>query len=158
MSSSSTTSPGDMEYPDDAISPNDMESLDDTTSQSGPTSPKASTWSNAEQDDFEEQLASLPEFTRSLLKIQIDVSVTIAKAKRSVAQLLEIGPGSILQFDKHYELPLVMEANHEPIAEGTAVRAGENFGLHVTRVLMPPERFWTVQARPETDRADPASH
>jgi flagellar motor switch protein FliN/FliY len=87
----------------------------------------------------------LPEFTRSLLKVPVTVSVTIASTNRPISQLLEIGPGSILQFDKHFETPLVLETNGEPIAEGIAVRAGENFGIQITDMKLPPERFWSVQ-------------
>lgn len=92
----------------------------------------------------------LPEFTRSLLKVPVTVNVTIAATKRPISQLLDIGPGSILQFDKHFEMPLVLEANGEPIADGIAVRAGENFGLQITDMKMPPERFWSVQPPSQT--------
>jgi flagellar motor switch protein FliN len=97
---------------------------------------------SAHEEGPQEQL---PEFTRSLLKVPIIVSVTIAATARPISQLLDIGPGSILQFDKHFETPLVLEANGEPIAEGIAVRAGENFGLQITDMKLPPERFWSVQ-------------
>ncbi len=90
-------------------------------------------------------LHQLPEFTRSLLKVSVTVSVSIANSRRPITQLLDIGPGSILQFDKHFETPLVLEANGEPIAHGIAVRVGENFGFQTTEILLPPERFWSVQ-------------
>ena len=64
---------------------------------------------------------------------------------KPIEKLLEIGPGSILQFEKNCEEPLVLEANNEPIAEGNAVRAGDRFGLQITNILMPRERFWSVQ-------------
>lgn len=91
------------------------------------------------------QTDQLPEFTRSLLKVPVIVSVTIAATKRPISQVLEIGPGSILQFERHYETPLQLEANGEPIADGIAVRAGEQFGIQITEMRLPPERFWSVQ-------------
>ncbi len=87
----------------------------------------------------------LPEFTRSLLQVPIIVSVTIAASKKPISQIMEIGPGSVLQFDKHFESPLELDANGEPVAVGVAVRAGEFFGLQVTEMRLPPERFWSVQ-------------
>lgn len=87
----------------------------------------------------------LPEFTRSLLQVPVTVSVTIAAATKPISQIMEIGPGSVLQFDKHFESPLELYANGEPVAVGVAVRAGEFFGLQVTEMQMPPERFWSVQ-------------
>ncbi|MDP1563991.1 MAG: FliM/FliN family flagellar motor switch protein [Pirellulaceae bacterium] len=93
----------------------------------------------------------LPEFTRSLLKVPVTLNVTIAATMRPISLLLDIGPGAILQFEQHFETPLVLEANGEPIAEGIAVRAGENFGLQITEMKMPPERFWSVQPPRQVD-------
>jgi flagellar motor switch/type III secretory pathway protein FliN len=93
----------------------------------------------------DDHLTGLPEFTRSLLKVKVQVCVTVASARRPISQILEIGPGSILQFDRHFESPLVVEANGEPIAEGIAVRAGDHFGVQITEMKLPPERFWSVQ-------------
>lgn len=95
--------------------------------------------------DVESSLDRLPSFTRSLLQIQIPMSVRVVSTMKPIGKLLEIGPGSILQFEKNCEDPLILEANNEPIAEGTAVRAGDKFGLQITQILMPRERFWTVQ-------------
>lgn len=96
-------------------------------------------------DDFDDHVDRLPGFTRSLLQIQVPLSVKVVSARKPIGKLLEIGPGSILQFDKNCEQPLILEANNEAIAEGTAVRAGDRFGLQITRILLPRERFWTVQ-------------
>lgn len=96
-------------------------------------------------DDFETNLEQLPSFTRSLLQIQVSMSVKVVSTMKPIEKLLEIGPGSILQFEKNCEEPLVLEANNEPIAEGNAVRAGDRFGLQITNILMPRERFWSVQ-------------
>ncbi len=98
----------------------------------------------------EKNLHHLPRFTRSLLRIEIPMSVKIVSAKRPISKLLEIGPGSILQFEKNCEAPLILEANNEPIAEGTAIRIGDRFGLQISEILMPKERFWTVQPPGDT--------
>lgn len=105
-------------------------------------------FSSQSSDDGLNQEAAwdrLPEFTRSLLQVPVTVSVTIAAATKPISQIMEIGPGSVLQFDKHFESPLELHANGEPVAVGVAVRAGEYFGLQVTEMRMPPERFWSVQ-------------
>jgi flagellar motor switch protein FliN/FliY len=101
--------------------------------------------SETESYDDEGSWDQLPEFTRSLLKVPVTLSVTIAATRRPISQLLEIGPGSILQFDRNFEMPLELQVNGEPIADGIAVRAGDNFGLQITEMKMPPERFWSVQ-------------
>lgn len=95
--------------------------------------------------EIETDLENLPAYTRSLLRIEIPMTVKIVSARRPIGKLLDIGPGSILQFEKNCELPLVLEANNETIAEGTAVRVGDRYGLQITQIVMPRERFWTVQ-------------
>jgi flagellar motor switch protein FliN len=86
-------------------------------------------------------LRDLPLYTRSLLKIRVPLSVTLAAKKQPVGQILEIGPGSILQFEKSCEEMLDLNVSNLPIARGEAVKVGEKFGLRVTSLILPGERF-----------------
>jgi flagellar motor switch/type III secretory pathway protein FliN len=86
-------------------------------------------------------LRDLPLYTRSLLKIRVPISVTLAAKKQPVAQILEIGPGSILQFEKSCEDMLDLNVSNLPIARGEAVKVGDYFGLRVTSLILPGERF-----------------
>lgn len=95
------------------------------------------------QDDLQLQL--LPAYTRSLLKVEIPMCVTLVKAKKPIGKIRELGPGAIIQFEKNCDDPITLEANGRKIAEGSAVRVGEHFGIEVSKILMPEEHFWTVQ-------------
>ena len=90
-------------------------------------------------------LRDLPTYTRSLLKIRVPLSVTLAAKKQPVGQILEIGPGSILQFEKSCEEMLDLNVSNLPIARGEAVKVGEKFGLRVTSLILPGERFKAVR-------------
>jgi flagellar motor switch/type III secretory pathway protein FliN len=90
-------------------------------------------------------LRDLPLYTRSLLKIRVPISVTLAAKKQPVAQILEIGPGSILQFEKSCEDMLDLNVSNLPIARGEAVKVGDKFGLRVTSLILPGERFKPIQ-------------
>jgi flagellar motor switch protein FliN/FliY len=90
-------------------------------------------------------LRDLPTYTRSLLKIRVPLSVTLAAKKQPVGQILEIGPGSILQFEKSCEEMLDLNVSNLPIARGEAVKVGEKFGLRVTSLILPGERFKALQ-------------
>lgn len=101
-------------------------------------------------------LRDLPTYTRSLLKIRVPLSVTLAAKKQPVGQILEIGPGSILQFEKSCEEMLDLNVSNLPIARGEAVKVGEKFGLRVTSLILPGERFKAVRpglqyAKPQPD-------
>jgi flagellar motor switch/type III secretory pathway protein FliN len=94
-------------------------------------------------------LRDLPVYTRSLLKIRVPLSVTLAEKKQAVGQILELGPGSIIQFEKSCEEMLDLNVSNLPIARGEAVKVGEKFGLRVTSLILPGERFKTVRPAQE---------
>jgi flagellar motor switch/type III secretory pathway protein FliN len=88
----------------------------------------------------------LPQYTRSLLHIQVPVIVTLAAKKQPVAQVLELGPGSIIHFDKSCEEMLDLSVGDRRIAQGEAVKVGDKFGLRITSLILPDERFKPIAA------------
>jgi flagellar motor switch/type III secretory pathway protein FliN len=90
-------------------------------------------------------LADLPSYTRSLLRIKLPVVVTLARQRQPMGQILKLGPGSILQFDKSCEETLEMEAGGRLIATGEAVKVGDKFGLRISSMVLPDERFTPVR-------------
>ena len=92
-------------------------------------------------------LDDLPGFTRSLLKIKVPVMVTLATKKQPLGQIIELGPGSIIQFEKSCEEMLDMEAAGHRVARGEAVKVGDKFGLRITSVVLPDERFLAVGSK-----------
>lgn len=99
------------------------------------------------KQDFEEGIPVLPTYTRSLLKIQVPVVASLATTNLSVGRILEIGPGSIIQFDQSCEQPLSLAVGDHAFAVGEAVKVGEKFGLRITSMVMPAERFWSVRGK-----------
>ena len=93
------------------------------------------------------ELEKLPNFTRSLLKVEVPVSVKLASKKQTVDEILRLGSGSIIQFDKGCDEMLEMEAGDHPIAEGEAVKVGDKFGLRITSIVLPDERFKAVRSK-----------
>ncbi|MCU0962179.1 MAG: FliM/FliN family flagellar motor C-terminal domain-containing protein [Pirellulaceae bacterium] len=99
--------------------------------------------------DSQVWLERLPGYGRSLLKIQVPVTVTLATNKRPIGAILELVPGSILQFDKGCDAPLSLEIGNLRVAEGETVKVGDRFGLRLTSMVLPEERFRPVQGRPQ---------
>ena len=71
----------------------------------------------------------LPPYTRSLLHIRVPVVVTLARKRQALGRIVELGPGSIIQFDKSCEEMLELSVGDHPIASGEAVKVGDKFGL-----------------------------
>ena len=91
-------------------------------------------------------LEDLPLYTRSLLRINVPVVVTLAEKRQSLGQIMELVPGSLIQFEKSCEEMLELTASNHPIATGEAVKVGDKFGLRITSVTLPEERFDVVRS------------
>ncbi len=81
---------------------------------------------------------------RSLLHIRVPVTVTLAAQKQPVKRILELGPGSLLQFEKSCEELLELEVNGHRVAVGEAVKVGDKFGIRLSAMILPEERFLPV--------------
>jgi flagellar motor switch protein FliN/FliY len=82
----------------------------------------------------ENPLAGLPAHTQSLLRIGVPVAVTLAAQRKSVQEIIELGPGAIIKFDKTCDEPLELCVGGQPIATGEVVKVGDKFGLRVGRL------------------------
>jgi len=89
----------------------------------------------------------LPSYTRTLLRITVPVVVTLARKRQSLSRILELSPGSIIQFDKPCEEMLDLMIGNRPVAVGEAVKVGDKFGLRVTSISSPEERFHRATPR-----------
>ncbi|MDA7977811.1 MAG: FliM/FliN family flagellar motor switch protein [Pirellulales bacterium] len=88
---------------------------------------------------------SAPEFSHSLMQIKLPVMVSLARKKLEVKRILDISPGSLIQFDKFCEDLLDVEAAERKIALGEAVKVGDKFGIRITSLVLPQEKFVTVK-------------
>ena len=70
-----------------------------------------------------------------LLPIRIPVQVRLAERHMNVGQLLDLTPGTIIEFDRSADADLDLVANNIPIGTGNAVKCGERFGLRVIKIL-----------------------
>lgn len=96
---------------------------------------------------IEEGLPVLPPYTRSLLKIKVPVRVVLAEATLPVNRIIELAQGAIIPFEKSCEDMLSLEVGDCRVAVGEAVKVGDKFGLRVSAISMPEEKFWTVRGK-----------
>jgi flagellar motor switch protein FliN/FliY len=99
--------------------------------------------SPAESAD-ELDLSQLPLHTRSLLKVRVVVTVALAHQRRPLHEITELGPGTLVKFEKTYDEPLVLSVGNLPIAVGEVVKVGDKFGLRIGKIIRPHERFASV--------------
>lgn len=80
-----------------------------------------------------------------LLDIPLQVTVELGRTRKQIRDILELGPGSILELDKLAGEPVDILVNGKLIAKGEVVVIDENFGVRVTDILTPAERIAKLQ-------------
>jgi len=96
------------------------------------------------------RLADLPGYARSVLKVKVPVATILARAKNPIKTVLELGVGSIIQFDKSCDEMLEIEVGQTiVIASAEAVKVGDKFGFRISSIRLPDERFRQVEVRRE---------
>lgn len=89
-------------------------------------------------------IESLPAYSRSLLRIRVPVTVTLATTKQPVERITQLGPGAIIHFQKSCEELATLEIGGHAFAEGETVKVGDKFGIRLTAITPPGERFANI--------------
>ena len=76
-----------------------------------------------------------------LLDVNLDLSVELGRTSIPVREVLQLGPGSIVELDKLAGELVDIMANGKLIARGEVVVVDENFGVRVTEITSRTERM-----------------
>ena len=79
-----------------------------------------------------------------LKKLPVPVIVKLAEKRIEMGQLLAIGPGAIITFEKSCEDLLDFYVNNQLYCRGEAVKIGEKFGIKICEVGSMHERLSAV--------------
>lgn len=71
-----------------------------------------------------------------VMDVPVRLTVEIGRKAMRIADILRLGPGSILELNKANGEPLEVYANDRLIARGEAVVVGERYGVRLTEVLI----------------------
>ncbi len=82
-----------------------------------------------------------------LRQVPVPIIVKLAEKKIEMGQLLGMGPGAIITFEKSCEDLLDLYVNNQPYCRGEAVKIGEKFGIKVCEVGTPQARAQAVLGR-----------
>jgi flagellar motor switch protein FliN len=70
-----------------------------------------------------------------LMHVPLRLTVELGSCTMSVAEILRLGTGSIVELDRPANHPVSLLVNNRPIARGEIVAIEENFGLRITELL-----------------------
>jgi flagellar motor switch protein FliN/FliY len=76
-----------------------------------------------------------------LLDINLPVSIELGRTRMSIADILALGPGSVVELNKLAGEPVDLLVNHKTVARGEVVVIDENFGVRITNLISPEERL-----------------
>jgi flagellar motor switch protein FliN/FliY len=74
----------------------------------------------------------------SLLDMNLPVAIEFGRTTMTVQEVLDLGPGSVVQLQRMVGEPVDIYVSDRRLAEGEVVVVGEHFGVRVTRVLTTP--------------------
>lgn len=80
-----------------------------------------------------------------LLDIPLEVSVELGRTKIAIREMIQLGPGSIIELDKLIGEPVDLLVNDNLIAKGEVVVFDENFGIRITDIVTPAERLKSLR-------------
>lgn len=69
-----------------------------------------------------------------ILALELPVIVRLGQRQMTVAQVLALVPGAIIELPKNAESELDLLVNNKQVGFGQAVKVGENFGLRITYI------------------------
>jgi len=100
------------------------------TAEPAPSSPKSNPNVAAKSGGAGQKKKSV----KRILGLQVPVIVRLARRSMSVNEIMKMGPGTILEFDRTVDQELDLMINNCVIGAGVAVKVNEHFGLRINRV------------------------
>ena len=101
--------------------------------------PAATPETEAPQENLLQDIISSPNLD-FLLDVPLVIAVELGRRSIPVAELLNLGKGSVLELDKVAGEPLDLRINGRLIARGEAVVVNDKFGVRLTQIVSPGER------------------
>jgi flagellar motor switch protein FliN len=80
-----------------------------------------------------------------LLDIELDASLRFGCREMPLAEILDLGPGDVVQLDRHVADPVDLIVGDKIVARGEVVLINGNFGLRVTEVSAPRKRLESIR-------------
>ncbi|MCL2245201.1 MAG: flagellar motor switch phosphatase FliY [Treponema sp.] len=76
-----------------------------------------------------------------IMDVFMEMTVELGRTRKLIKEILGMGEGTIIELDKLAGEPVDILVNHKLIAKGEVVVIDENFGVRVTEIVSPMERF-----------------
>jgi flagellar motor switch protein FliN len=80
-----------------------------------------------------------------LLDVELEASLRFGCREMPLGEILDLGPGDVVQLDRHVSDPVDLIVGDKIVARGEVVLVNGNFGLRVTEVAAPRKRLESIR-------------
>jgi flagellar motor switch protein FliN/FliY len=80
-----------------------------------------------------------------LLDVELEATVRFGCREMPLGEILDLGPGDVVQLDRHVADPVDLIVGDKIVARGEVVLVNGNFGLRVTEVAAPRKRLESIR-------------
>ncbi len=80
-------------------------------------------------------MANAPENIGLIMDVPLEVTVELGRAVKSISEILDFSPGTIIELDKIAGEPIDVLVNGKFVAKGEVVVIEESFGIRVTEII-----------------------
>ncbi len=70
-----------------------------------------------------------------IMDVPLEVSVVLGRTRKSIKEILEFSPGTIIELDKLAGEPIDVMVNQKLVAKGEVVVIEESFGIRITEII-----------------------
>jgi len=80
-----------------------------------------------------------------LYDLQLPVSIELGRTNMLIRNILRLGRGSVIEFDKLVSEPVDVLINGKKVAEGEVVVIDKHFGIRITTLVDPSDRLKSLR-------------
>ncbi len=80
-----------------------------------------------------------------LYDLQLPVSIELGRTNMLIRDILRLGRGSVVEFDKLVSEPVDVLINGKKVAEGEVVVIDKHFGIRITTLIDPADRIRSIR-------------
>jgi len=80
-----------------------------------------------------------------LYDLQLPVSIELGRTNMLIRNILRLGRGSVIEFEKLVSEPVDVLINGKKVAEGEVVVIDKHFGIRITTLVDPSDRIKTIR-------------
>ena len=80
-----------------------------------------------------------------LYDLQLAVSIELGRTNMLIRDILRLGRGSVIEFEKLVNEPVDVLVNGKKVAEGEVVVIDKHFGIRVTSLIDPADRLRSIR-------------